>query len=296
MHVTFEFLTSDKVKEFSNQTNEFCKEFLKHYRKNIREDPLQLYTKYPDKFKLMGNVRILIIYLNSYIEYFVYESKTDKFEYEEVLFETEEEYNSNFNNLSRAFKKEFINSYLDKKDYILNFKIGYGFVYSFMGSGSYSGEAKEFIKQSESEGKSLAEKHINSTYEEIEFINSVLDFSTIVEKLQSNQFNYVIKEAIKCYKNDLFFATVVTSGIAFENLIKLVLVKKNIKFNEREKLFKLIDLLQENGIIDKRKAYSLRTIRYMRNLSCHPNEGIYSKNDALSLLQAIKEIGDDILI
>lgn len=156
-------------------------------------------------------------------------------------------------------------------------------------------------------GKNVAEEHYKAIYtnknqpiyrNEKPQINpfSFLDFDSLIEKVNDEDFSYQMNEAKICYENQLYLAACCTFSVCLETVLMQILEKHNLKVNEDSTMLnKIGETLREKEIISKRANNRLLTTYSVRNSTSHTNKNKVIQNDCEWILKTIEFFVDEYL-
>lgn len=121
------------------------------------------------------------------------------------------------------------------------------------------------------------------------YVYSDLDFSSIIQAVNDEDFEYALNESLAAYDHSLYLAAVSAAGTALENLIIRLLELENSPIGEDEvtELSELTGRLRRTGKINKRDKNRLMAAAKFRNLSSHGNKGRTVRQDAKFVYQEI---------
>ena len=125
---------------------------------------------------------------------------------------------------------------------------------------------------------------------------SFLDFDSLIEKVDDEDFSYQMNEAKICYENQLYLAACCTFSVCLETVLMQILEKHNLKVNEDSTMLnKIGDTLRENKIISKRANNRLLITYSVRNSTSHTNKNKVIQNDCEWILKTIEFFVDEYL-
>lgn len=125
---------------------------------------------------------------------------------------------------------------------------------------------------------------------------SFLDFDSLIEKVDDEDFSYQMNEAKICYENQLYLAACCTFSVCLETILMQILEKHNLKVNEDSTMLnKIGDTLRENKIISKRANNRLLITYSVRNSTSHTNKNKVIQNDCEWILKTIEFFVDEYL-
>lgn len=107
------------------------------------------------------------------------------------------------------------------------------------------------------------------------------DVDDLILKVKSESFEYEFTESIQAYNSELYLAASATAGIALENLLKTLIIRRLGAKSLPQKTYirDFANVLETNSIIDERMANRVRGFNATRNSSSHTNTGKVSKED-----------------
>lgn len=125
---------------------------------------------------------------------------------------------------------------------------------------------------------------------------SFLDFDSLIEKVNDEDFSYQMNEAKICYENQLYLAACCTFSVCLETVLMQILGKHNLKVNENSTMLnKIGETLREKEIISKRANNRLLTTYSVRNSTSHTNKNKVIQNDCEWILKTIEFFVDEYL-
>ena len=125
---------------------------------------------------------------------------------------------------------------------------------------------------------------------------SFLDFDSLIEKVEDDDFSYQMNEAKYCYEHQLYLAACCTFSVCLETVLMQILEKHNLKVNEDSTMLnKIGDTLRENKIISKRANNRLLITYSVRNSTSHTNKNKVIQNDCEWILKTIEFFVDEYL-
>ena len=125
---------------------------------------------------------------------------------------------------------------------------------------------------------------------------SFLDFDSLIEKVDDEDFSYQMNQAKICYENQLYLAACCTFSVCLETVLMQILEKHNLKVNEDSTMLnKIGDTLRENKIISKRANNRLLITYSVRNSTSHTNKNKVIQNDCEWILKTIEFFVDEYL-
>ncbi|WP_145417883.1 hypothetical protein [Staphylococcus hominis] len=125
---------------------------------------------------------------------------------------------------------------------------------------------------------------------------SFLDFDSLIEKVDDEDFSYQMNEAKYCYEHQLYLAACCTFSVCLETVLMQILEKHNLKVNDDSTMLnKIGDTLRENKIISKRANNRLLITYSVRNSTSHTNKNKVIQNDCEWILKTIEFFVDEYL-
>ncbi|PAD33792.1 hypothetical protein, partial [Terribacillus saccharophilus] len=120
---------------------------------------------------------------------------------------------------------------------------------------------------------------------------SVLDLDPMIKKVNDEDFEYQLNEAIAAYDHSLYMASTACLGVSLETLCKILLEKNGKVISEYDStiLSKLADRLYRDNIISKRFKSRLDICYKLRNLSAHTSPGVVIREDCHTIISTINE-------
>lgn len=155
--------------------------------------------------------------------------------------------------------------------------------------------------------KLLAEEHYNEIYKDKnkKIKNndkpsknpfSYLDFDTLIEKVNDEDFKYQMNEAKICYENQLYLAATCTFSVCLETVLMIILEKNNLKVDDDSTMLnKIGDTLRSRNIISKRASNRLLVTYSIRNSTSHTNKNKVIQGDCELILKTIEFFVDEYL-
>lgn len=158
-------------------------------------------------------------------------------------------------------------------------------------SGSTLGEMKSLARNHGSQ----YQKHSNlaSGYyakNAARYAYSLLDLDPIIKKVNDEDFEYQLDQAIAAYDNSLYMASCATLGVCLETVCKLILINngKKIRDSESTLLDKLSERLKCEQLISYKDKSRIDVCYKVRNLSSHTSPGKTVQNDCHFILNTIQ--------
>ncbi|WP_432718035.1 hypothetical protein [Staphylococcus equorum] len=154
-------------------------------------------------------------------------------------------------------------------------------------------------------GKLLAKEHYDEIYKDKskKIMNnnkpsknpfSFLDFETIMDKVNDDDFKYQMNEAKICYENQLYLAATCTFSVCLETVLMIILEKNNLKVDDDSTMLnKIGDTLRNKNIISKRANNRLLVTYSVRNSTSHTNKNKVIQNDCEWILKTIEFFVDE---
>lgn len=154
-------------------------------------------------------------------------------------------------------------------------------------------------------GQLLAKEHYNKIYKDKnqKIINnnkpsknpfSFLDFETLINKVDDDDFKYQMNEAKTCYENQLYLAATCTFSVCLETVLMIILEKNNLKVDDNSTMLnKIGDTLRNKDIISKRANNRLLVTYSVRNSTSHTNKNKVIQNDCEWILKTIEFFVDE---
>lgn len=154
-------------------------------------------------------------------------------------------------------------------------------------------------------GQLLAKEHYNKIYKDKnqKIINnnkpsknpfSFLDFETLINKVDDDDFKYQMNEAKICYENQLYLAATCTFSVCLETVLMIILEKNNLKVDDNSTMLnKIGDTLRNKDIISKRANNRLLVTYSVRNSTSHTNKNKVIQNDCEWILKTIEFFVDE---
>lgn len=125
---------------------------------------------------------------------------------------------------------------------------------------------------------------------------SFLDFDSLIERVDDEDFSYQMNEAKYCYEHQLYLAACCTFSVCLETVLMQILEKNNLKVNDDSTMLnKIGDTLRENEIISKRANNRLLITYSVRNSTSHTNKNKVIQNDCEWILKTIEFFVDEYL-
>lgn len=159
--------------------------------------------------------------------------------------------------------------------------------------------------QFELQGKLLAKNHYNEIYKDKnkKIVNnnkpsknpfSFLDFDTLIDKVNDEDFKYQMNEAKICYENQLYLAATCTFSVCLETVLMIILENNNLKVDDDSTMLnKIGDTLRNKNIISKRANNRLLVTYSVRNSTSHTNKNKVIQNDCEWILKTIEFFVDE---
>ena len=124
---------------------------------------------------------------------------------------------------------------------------------------------------------------------------SLLDLDPIIKKVNDEDFEYQLDQAIAAYDNSLYMASCATLGVCLETVCKLILTNngKKIKDSDPTMLDKLSDRLKSEGLIKYKDKSRIDVCYKVRNLSSHTSPGKVTQNDCHFLINTIQSLVEE---
>lgn len=121
---------------------------------------------------------------------------------------------------------------------------------------------------------------------------SVVDTDEILKNVQDPSFQYEFGESAKAYNAGLYLAAASTAGIALENILRLIIVKKvgKGKLPSQTYIRHSLTVLEKEQILPGRLLNETRAQNWVRNSSSHTNEDPIKKETVDTLFRVIDEL------
>ncbi|MFJ6411304.1 hypothetical protein ACIQLG_00735 [Terribacillus saccharophilus] len=121
---------------------------------------------------------------------------------------------------------------------------------------------------------------------------SILDLGPMIEKVNDDDFEYQLNQALAAYDHSLYMASCACLGVCLETLCKILLKKNNVKVKDSDAtmLDKLAERLRAEQIISRKFNSRLDVCYKVRNLSSHTSPGIVIREDCHTIIGTMHEI------
>lgn len=309
---------SSTIMEEENKVMDIVEIFLEKYQKLLNSVFKTAFVTNPETFRLSNkqNLKIIHYHLNNEImtrnwnNVVILFEKDSNLKYEFYDF-TKKNYYENFSD----FKHDhiFIEKLLEKEleiysqDIIFQNEIETYILSSHQGTETYKASlekvfSKSFLESMKSLLRIEGEKyqtHINhsSGYyakNAARYSYSLLDLSPILEKVNDDDFEYQMDQAIAAYDNSLYLASCATLGVCLETLCKILLMNNGVIVKDRDgtMLNALSSKLREKNLISYKFSSRIDVCYKVRNLASHTSPGKVVQNDCHFILNTIHEIVD----
>ena len=273
----------------------FSERFLSVYREYVTIHFKEFYENYPEYFPFMKPIEWKVVFNNRSIDNYLYVSTSDTF----AIF------NNQFNTLgeSRVFQQmpkfkqkekiaEILSVSEDPKEL---FQVKYGFPAQAIiaDKNHVTKDPSDMPKMGEIKGREFAELHGEKARSEKYELFNLFGLDELIQKIDSPSFEYEIGESIKAYKNNLYLAAGATGGIALENILRLLIIKR---FGEKKLPYqtyikKSVERLDEKRILPGRLRTDVLKYSDVRNANAHTNEDPVRKDTVDTLYRIIFEVG-----
>lgn len=289
------------IEERIEGTGIFFPNFLKGYRDRINQYYADFYSEYPEYFPLMDPIQLYALHFKYDTIFLLCQNEQDSV----TNIQANETDNENYVKLDTApvhiQKQYFFNVAKVAIDHVYKVRelnklgglcaLGFHAVNhkSLDGTAYHLGaEEADFDYQGLTLDKSIEEKFKpSSNYHSFEI-------EPLIQKVDSESFRYEFEESIKAYNSELYLAAAAVAGIALENLLKLLIVRRlGRAMLPKNQFIKDLNLvLANNKIIDNRLYHRIQSYTPIRNSSSHTNDGKAKKEDAEHAYNIIKELID----
>lgn len=121
-----------------------------------------------------------------------------------------------------------------------------------------------------------------------------IDTELIIQTVNNPSFTYEFGESVKAYNSKLYLAAAATSGIALENLLRILIIKNFGKKRLPDKTYidRSVRVLDEKEILPGRlRADILKNIG-VRNANAHTNKDPVRKDTVEALFRIIFDVSD----
>ncbi|MCS1383593.1 hypothetical protein NXZ75_15390 [Lysinibacillus sphaericus] len=213
---------------FIDSTNIFWLNFLQSYRLTVNEKYQDIYSEYPNEFIYMQNLEGIALFKNHEITFHVYNNSIDAFNFACLQFHTFKEYKV-YSELSDLDKKEHIKSLCQRSDSPLktfNIKYGYQVPTLIPGDFDVTKNPNDLPEMGTKMGVNVAVEHGNKLIYEKRERFALFNLEQYVPMVKDEHFEYEIAEAIKAYRSELYLAATAVTGVAMENLLSIIIIKK----------------------------------------------------------------------
>lgn len=124
---------------------------------------------------------------------------------------------------------------------------------------------------------------------------SQIDLGPILQKVNNEDFEYQLDQAIAAYDNSLYMASCATLGVCLETVCKLIITNNGgkIKDSDATMLDKLGERLRTDRLISYKDKARIDVCYKVRNLSSHTSPGKVTQNDCHFLINAIQALVED---
>lgn len=126
----------------------------------------------------------------------------------------------------------------------------------------------------------------------IKYAYSLLDLDPLITKVNDEDFEYQLNEAVAAYDNSLYMASCATLGVCIETVCKIILKRQNIKLKDSDAtmLDKLAEKLRSHRLITKKDHDRIAVSYKIRNLASHTSPGQVVQNDCHFLINTIHDL------
>lgn len=121
---------------------------------------------------------------------------------------------------------------------------------------------------------------------------SQLDLAPLIKKVNDEDFEYQLNEAIAAYDNSLYMASCATLGVCIETVCKIILREngKKLKDSDATMLDKLSERLKSEGLINYKDKSRIDVSYKVRNMASHTSSGKVIQNDCHFLINVIDQL------
>lgn len=203
------------------------------------------------------------------------------------------DYSNHYEKIALEILKEFFPSLnLDQKPYYYLKYEPEAFMYSDMFKNNGKREVKKQYQSIKDNKNELIKNNDKPKINPFSF----LDFDSLIEKVEDDDFSYQMNEARYCYEHQLYLAACCTFSVCLETVLMQILEKHKLKVNEDSTMLnKIGDTLRENKIISKRANNRLLITYSVRNSTSHTNKNKVIQNDCEWILKTIEFFVDEYL-
>lgn len=270
----------------------FWSNFIKSYRKHIKENYPKLYGEFPKKFVFMHPAQFVAIFKNNYIRFYVYPHSFDTVLLKYQQFTTLGEMRA-YDCLTEEEKAEKLAVIAERDDSpITFFDIKYGFeLPAIIHQGHASNNPDDLPEMGTIKGTHFAQEHGDKLAKELKERFNVFNLEELVNKINCPSLNYELGESISAYKQGLYLAAATTGGIALENILRILIQKKTRTPLPKDTYIKdSLTILKRNNILSNRLAASVNSLRDIRNSNSHTNEDPVRKTTVDHLYATIEDL------
>lgn len=276
-----------RLEEFKRYQEFYFKEFVQAYRNRVIEFYREQYEKYPDAFPLMKPVLWISIFRNFEIITFITSASSDEFMDFEDFFDTREEYDK-VKDLPEHIQDQRLLDLVGIKSYIEKITSWYG--------ESEDPEPSFHSRPPIYQGSQLADSHFSKLMQTKHYDH--FDINQILVKVNDENFQYELEEAVKAYNADLFLASSITSAVAIENLLKMKIIKefgeKALPAPKDRYIINFANILASHGLMTERLYQRIRSANELRRGAGHSKSGKLTSEDAEYMLSVVKSIVEEL--
>lgn len=261
-------------------------DFLQAYRDRVNNFYFEEYAKNPEAFPFMKPTLVVNIFRNAEIISFLTLSNTAKDEIRqfEDFFESDEDYDyvehlPKHIQEKRLLKIAGLDTYIEKH---IDWYSEVGDVPPHFNS-----------KVPKYQGSQLADKHYNSFLAtEKEKKLDLFDAEAVITKVNNEEFQYELEEAIRAYNFGLYLACTATAAVSIETLLKIIVTSRLGENFLPKKMYiiSLAEVLKNENIMDDRFFHRIKSFNELRRGAAHSKSGKVDKWDAEQALLLVKLI------
>ncbi|MGY4689300.1 hypothetical protein [Salibacterium sp. K-3] len=121
------------------------------------------------------------------------------------------------------------------------------------------------------------------------------DIQPIIDRVDDNDFEYQIDQALECFSRSLYLPAAATFCVALETLLTLILEKngQKVKDSDSTLLGELAEKLKSKEIINYREKKRLDIAYDLRNTISHTNKGKVIKTDCDVIVNTINQFAEE---
>lgn len=279
---------------FIKAMKQFQERFLSTYRKYIEDYYKEIYDDSPSYFPFTESIDWKVVFNNRTIDNYLFESESDLFCTINHQFTTLGE-SREFNRLPKYKQKEKLTTLLNNGGEPLEIiRVKYGFTAPAIITDPehVTEDPNDMATMGEIKGREYAELHGETARNEKLERYNVFGLEEVVHKIKSPSFDYELGESISAYKQGLYLAAASTAGIALENILRLLIIKKlgKGKLPDKTYIYNSVIALDTKSILPGRLRAEVLKHTNVRNANSHTNEDPVRRDTVDNLYRIIRDI------